>query len=154
MPTLKQLTCQIELTESNRPLPEFGTTYSDGFVQTFVALPTTSSTPFSIHLTSKGYIAPGLAMFVYMDGVYQCNRNQQGLKLPTDTAKPGASEIDFRVRQKETKLDDGSYLGKEWRFEKLNIGISAHFPDLRFLAEVNPSAWRFSATCGAYTGQI
>ena len=121
MPVLKQLTCHVEWTGSNLPLQEFGTAYSDGFVHTYVPIPSVS-TAFSIHLTSKGYIAPGLAMFVYMDGAYQCNRNQHGLKLPSETLNGSACEIDFRVRQKEQKTDDGTWLGEEWRFEKLDTG--------------------------------
>ena len=125
MPTLKQLTCKIEWTGCATALREYGTAYKDGFVQTYVTVPTISgSSPFAIHLTSKGYIAPGLAMFVYMDGVYQCNRNQQGLKMPGEVGtKPGVrTEIDFLVRQKESKISNGMYLGKEWRFEKIKIG--------------------------------
>ncbi|KAI9852614.1 MAG: hypothetical protein M1838_000062 [Thelocarpon superellum] len=119
MPTLKQLTCQIEWSRSDVPLREYGTVYSDGFVQTFVTVPPIS-TPFSVHLTSKGYIAPGLAMFVYMDGVYQCNRNIYGLETPESTSDPTDCEIDFRVRQREQKLPNGSWYGKEWSFAKLS----------------------------------
>ena len=121
MPVLKQLTCQIKWTGSDVALHEYGTSYADGFVQTFVPIPSIS-TCFAIHLKSSGYIAPGLAMFVYMDGVYQCNRNQHGLKLPHEATKPKAFEIDFRVRQKEQRLPDGTWLGQDWRFEKLNAG--------------------------------
>lgn len=121
MPTLKQLTCTIEWAGSQIALKEYSTAYSDGFVQTYVAIPPVSTT-FSVHLRSNGYIAPGLAMFVYMDGKYQCNRNRRNLKVPDGTMSRRHTEIDFRVRQKEEKLEDGSYLGKEWRFEKLSIG--------------------------------
>jgi len=121
MPTLKQLTCTIERAGSQIALKEYSTAYSDGFVQTYVAIPPVSTT-FSVHLRSNGYIAPGLAMFVYMDGKYQCNRNRRNLKVPDGTMSRRHTEIDFRVRQKEEKLEDGSYLGKEWRFEKLSIG--------------------------------
>jgi len=121
MPTLKQLTCTIEWAGSQVALKEYSTAYSDGFVQTYVAIPPASTT-FSVHLKSNGYIAPGLAMFVYMDGKYQCNRNRRNLRVPDGTMSRRLTEIDFRVRQKEEKLEDGSYLGKEWRFEKLNTG--------------------------------
>lgn len=121
MPTLKQLTCTVEWAGSQVALKEYSTAYSDGFVQTYVAIPPVSTT-FNVHLKSNGYIAPGLAMFVYMDGKYQCNRNRRNLKVPDGTMSRRHTEIDFRVRQKEEKLEDGSYLGKEWRFEKLNIG--------------------------------
>ncbi|KAI9876304.1 MAG: hypothetical protein M1830_006809 [Pleopsidium flavum] len=120
MPVLKHLTCNIEWAGSEVALKEYNTAYSDGFVQTYVAIPPIS-TAFSVHLKSNGYIAPGLAMFVYMDGVYQCNRNRRNLKVPDGTMSRRYTEVDFRVRQKEEKLEDGSFLGKEWRFEKLNI---------------------------------
>ena len=64
MPTLKQLTCNVEWTGSSLPLQEYHTIYADGYVETFIAVPATPTT-FSIHLRSHGYIAPGLAMFVY-----------------------------------------------------------------------------------------
>lgn len=124
MPTLKHLTCHVEWSSSNIPLEEYNTTYTDGYVSTYIAIPSTP-TPFSIHLTSHGYIAPGLAMFVYMDGVYQVNRNRRNLKIPGEGTKRSHTEVDFRVRQKEELLWDGSFEGKEWRFEKANIGKSA-----------------------------
>ncbi|KAI9843230.1 MAG: hypothetical protein M1837_006519 [Sclerophora amabilis] len=120
MPTLKQLTCAIESGASQTPLKEYATTYSDGFVQTHVATPSATTT-FSIHLTSKGYIAPGLAVFVYMDGLYQCNRNRHGLKMPAEAKKMNETEVNIRLRQKEERTEDGLWLGKEWRFERLNI---------------------------------
>jgi len=56
MPTLKQLTCTVEWTGSNVPLQEFQPIYGDGYVHTFIAVPPIQ-TPFSVHLTSHGYIA-------------------------------------------------------------------------------------------------
>ena len=119
MPSLKDLNCVIELSESQQALQEFGTTYGDGFVETFIPVPSKLQT-FSIHLTSNKFIAPGVAIFVYVDGVYQCNRNRQDLKLrkPSDSR----SLVDFRVRQKEERQDDGSMVAREWAFDKLNIG--------------------------------
>ncbi|EFE34654.1 uncharacterized protein ARB_06417 [Trichophyton benhamiae CBS 112371] len=80
MPTLKQLTCHIEWANCSIPFKEYGVTYRDGSVECLIPVQP-ASTPFSIRLTSSGYIAPGLAMFVYMDGVYQCNRNRDDLIL-------------------------------------------------------------------------
>ena len=40
-------------------------------------------------------------------------------------------EVDFRVRQKEELLWDGSFEGKEWRFERVNIGKSAYSSGVR-----------------------
>ena len=67
MPTLKQLTCNVEWASSRVPLQEYHTIYADGYVETFIAVPSTPA-PFSIHLQSHGYIAPGIAMFVYASG--------------------------------------------------------------------------------------
>lgn len=146
MPTLKQLNCHIEHSHSKVPLPESGTTYGDGIVQTFVAIPTPVSpssipipSPFSIRLQSNGYIAPGLAMFVFIDGVYQCNRNRADLVWdPRDIGarnnnrwmgngseggnRNGVRGVDFRVRQKEEKREDGTWAGRPWRFEEFTTG--------------------------------
>ena len=123
MPNLKQLTCHIERGPSNIPLREYNTGYGDGFVETFVGVPSELE-PFSIHLTSNGFIASGLAMFVYIDGVPQCNRNRRGLVIPNARRERWETEIDFRVRQKEEKLDSGRWIGREWTFAALNIGKS------------------------------
>lgn len=129
MPTLKQLTCAVEWAGSNLALEEYQTTYADGYVETYIAVPSTP-TPFSVHLKSNGYIAPGLAMFVYMDGVYQCNRNRHNLSIPDENTRRRQTEIDFRVRQKEEMLADGTFQGLQWKFEKVEIGM---FPLLLLL---------------------
>ncbi|KLJ11565.1 hypothetical protein EMPG_09667 [Blastomyces silverae] len=139
MPTLKQLSCQIEWAGSNVPFKEYGTTYGDGFVECYIAIPN-SSTPFSINLRSSGYIAPGLAMFVFMDGVYQCNRNRDDLRpMPRspETIKK-FRDISFRVRQREERFPDGRWIGRPWRFERFqlvkfsgnNDDIAKHFERL------------------------
>jgi hypothetical protein len=117
MPTLKDLTCAIELSESQRKLQEFGTTYGDGSVETFVPVPSKPQS-FSIHLTSDRFIAPGISMYVFVDGVYQCNRNRQELKLKKGSDRHPV--VDFRVRQKEEKQKDGSMIARPWKFEKLD----------------------------------
>jgi hypothetical protein len=117
MPSLKDLTCSIELPDSEQILQEFGTIYGDAFVETFVGVPR-SSKPFTIHLTSEKFIAHGIALFVYIDGVYQCNRNKQ--KLETRKRSENRSLVDFRVRQKEEAQKDGSMIAREWTFQKLN----------------------------------
>lgn len=121
MPTLKQLTCNVEWEGTGVPLQEFRTTYADGYVETYIPVPSIP-TPFSVHLRSHGYIAPGLAMHVFMDGVYQCNRFRQNLRIPDDQTKPRQTEVDFHVRQKEELLWNGEFEGKSWRFEKVKIG--------------------------------
>lgn len=117
MPSLKDLTCSIELSDKQTPLQEFGTIYGDGFVETFIPVPSERRF-FSIHLSSNKFIAPGIAMYVFIDGIYQCNRNRQDLELRKP--KHGQSLVDFRVRQKEERQRDGSMIAREWTFEKLN----------------------------------
>jgi hypothetical protein len=121
MPTLKQITCSLELGTNGPSLKEYGARYSDGLVETFVAVPDTKI-PFSIRLKSKGYIAPGLAAFIFVDGQYHSNRNRIGLKMPGEGVGPRESEIDFTLRQKEEKTASGRFVGREWSFAELNIG--------------------------------
>ncbi|PGH13145.1 hypothetical protein AJ79_03852 [Helicocarpus griseus UAMH5409] len=122
MPTLKQLTCQIEWANSNVPFKEYDVKYKDGVVESYIAIPD-SSAPFSISLKSTGYIAPGLAMFVFMDGIYQCNRNRDDLRpiYRSPEASRKFRDISFRVRQKEERLPDGGWIGRPWRFEPFQL---------------------------------
>ncbi|GAD92641.1 hypothetical protein CPC735_039440 [Paecilomyces variotii No. 5] len=137
MPTLKQLTCHVEWTPSDTPFREYGIGYGDGVVESYIAIPA-GSTPFSINLRSDGFIAPGLAMFVFVDGVYQCNRYRGDLQNSNKVTMGCLSDtVDFRVRQKEEHLPDGGWIGRPWRFEPLNIGpssndvsLSSHFKHL------------------------
>ena len=120
----RALDCHVEwIGSSNLALQEYNTCYADGYVETYLAVPS-SPTPFAIHLTSRGYIAPGLAMFVYIDGVYQCNRNRHNLLIPALGTKQKETEIDFHVRQKEERKGDEAFHGKAWKFEKATPGKS------------------------------
>lgn len=101
-------------------MQEHNTIYADGYVETYIAVPS-SPTPFSIRLQSQGFIAPGLAMFVFIDGLYQCNRNRTNLKIPNGSN--AQTEIDFVVRQREEAMPDGTFRGKLWRFGDLNAGL-------------------------------
>lgn len=121
MPPLKQLKCEIEWGNTKVPFPEYGTTYGDGIVETYIAIPDHPQ-PFALHLTSKSYIAEGLAMMVFVDGDYQCNRNRLDLKRPKPGMSQKLTEVEFRLRQKEKPFGDGSYLGRGWRFDRHNIG--------------------------------
>jgi hypothetical protein len=121
MPRLRQITCQVEWPETGLKFEEYGTVYGDGLVETFIAVPDKPQ-PFSIHLTSKGYIAEGLAMLVYMDGEYQCNRNRLHLKPPKKAQARDWTDMDFRLRQKEKAIGGGTFIGREWRFDSHNIG--------------------------------
>ncbi|KAL8795585.1 MAG: hypothetical protein Q9195_002006 [Heterodermia aff. obscurata] len=60
-------------------------------------------------------------MFVYMDGEYQCNRNRQDLEIPDEILSPRSAEVDFRVRQKEERQADGTFIGNQWKFRELEI---------------------------------
>ena len=117
MPFLGDLKCSIELSDYQEPLQELGTVYGDGFVETFVPVPRKQQT-FTVHLSSRNFIAPGIAMYVFIDGIYQCNRNRQNIKLrrPPDRH----SLFDFKVGQKEERQKDGSMIAREWTFEKLD----------------------------------
>ena len=127
MPTLRQIECSIELGASNTRLKEYGARYSDGHVEAFIAVPDTD-TPFTIHIKTNGYIAPGISFFVFMDGIYQCNRNKVGFKLPGDGIGPHEYETEFRLRQKEEKTKLGGFVAREWSFAKLDTGeCSLHF---------------------------
>lgn len=121
MPKLKQITCSVELGLSRTKLKEYGARYSDGVVETFIAVPDTT-VPFCLHLQTEGYISPGLAVFVFMDGKYQCNRNRLGAHLPGDGVPPSKYEWEFCLRQKEEKTAEGRFVGREWTFTKLDIG--------------------------------
>lgn len=123
MPTLKNLNCSIELSNPDQTLPEYGTSYGDGVVETFVAVPS-NPRKFAVRLKSTGYIAEGLAMYVFIDGVYQCNRNRQDLedRLSKGKKPDRRSLVDFVVRQKEERQKNGEMVARSWNFEKLNIG--------------------------------
>ena len=62
-------------------------------------------------------------MFVYIDGEYQCNRNRHSLKVPAKAVSRRQTEVSFRVRQKEERRWDGTFEGKQWRFERVKIGM-------------------------------
>lgn len=124
MPRLRQLTCTVEHHGSNIPFREYGTAYGDGVVETYIAVPPSSSRSrrFNIHLTSNGFDAPNVAMFVWIDGVYQCNRSRQVL-VARDKDGRKQKELDLRVRQKEEIQMNGQLIGRDWAFERINTGV-------------------------------
>ncbi|KAI1626499.1 hypothetical protein EDD37DRAFT_350711 [Exophiala viscosa] len=136
MPTLKDLVCHVEWADTGSPFPEYGTIYGDGLVETFIAIPNHPQA-FTVRLTSRRFIFEGLAMIIFIDGNYQCNRNRCNLRPPQKDQPKNRTEIDFTVRQKEKPLGDGTYMGREWRFDDYNIvsqlpeGVSqSHFDEL------------------------
>lgn len=123
MPTLKDLVCVVQWANTGSPFPEYGTQYGDGVVETYIAIPAHPQA-FTVRLTSRKFIAEGLAMVVFIDGNYQCNRNRVNLQPWRRGASRSKTEIDFTVRQKEKPLGDGTYMGRDWRFDDHNIGKS------------------------------
>ncbi|KAF2739275.1 hypothetical protein EJ04DRAFT_609381 [Polyplosphaeria fusca] len=122
MPSLSNIHCFVELPGLKQRLKEFGTSYGDGIVETFVAVPAEPQN-FMIHLKSSSFIASGLAVFVYIDGKYQCNRNRVDLVAPSSAGQKldKHSLVDFRLRKKEERQAGGGLIAREWTFEKLNI---------------------------------
>jgi hypothetical protein len=126
MPVLKQISCSIEIGSGAKgiPLKDYAARYGDGIVESFVAVPKVKM-PFSIRVVSRGYIAPGLAAFVYIDGECHANRNRLGLPMPGEFKDPRACEIDFTFRQKEEKLPGGEFVARDWSFAELNTSECA-----------------------------
>lgn len=123
MPSLKQISCCIQWVDTAAPFQEYGTQYGDGVVESFIVVPAQPQ-GFCIRLTSRGYISEGLAMVVFVDGNYQCNRLRLNL-LPSKKGRPAnRTEVDFLLRQQEKPQGDGIYLGRAWRFDNHNIGMS------------------------------
>ncbi|OQV01619.1 hypothetical protein CLAIMM_06944 isoform 1 [Cladophialophora immunda] len=120
MPTLKDLVCHVQWADTGSAFPEYGTVYGDGVVETYIAIPSHPQA-FTIRLTSRKFIYRGLAMVVFIDGNYQCNRNRVNLQPAKDDVPEIRTNIDFLVRQKEKPLGDGTYMGREWRFDDCNL---------------------------------
>ncbi|KAK4560879.1 hypothetical protein LTR86_005459 [Recurvomyces mirabilis] len=128
MPTLNQIQCSIELGTDNIKLKEYGTKYTDSAVETFIPVPN-AKVAFTVHVEQQKYLAPGLAAFVFVDGVYYANRNKMGLKVPGAGISKSETVAEFRFRQKEEKDTDGQFIGREWHFADLktaNADKAAH----------------------------
>ena len=128
MPRLKDITCEVQYADADSPFKEYMTQYRDAYVQTFIAVPE-NPLPFVIRLKSHSFIASGLAMFVYIDGNYHCNRNRTNLRQVKPGEDTRKERIDFLVRQKESKNheDDESFVGRQWQFNPCNIS-EIHVP--------------------------
>jgi len=122
MPQLRQLSCCIQWADTSAPFQEHGTAYGDGVVESFIIV-SNKPTGFTIRLTSRGFIYEGLAMVVFIDGNYQCNRSRVNLKPPKKNRPAHRTEIDFLLRQKEKSHGDGIYMGRQWRFDNHNVGV-------------------------------
>ena len=121
MPKLGQLACTIEYANTKIPFKEYMTNYGDGWVETYIPVPDHPQ-EFAINLKSHGFIAEGLSMIVYADGVYQCNRNRIHLRQPKRGQNINRTEVDFRVRQKEQKIENNLFIGRQWQFDHCNMG--------------------------------
>ena len=121
MPILKDLACHVQWAETGSAFPEYGTIYGDGIVETYIAIPSHPQV-FTIRLSSRKFISEGLAMIIFIDGRYQCNRNRVNLEPAKKDLPENRSRVDFLVRQKEKPLGDGTYMGREWRFDDTNLG--------------------------------
>ena len=126
MPTLKDLVCHVQWATTGFPFPEYGTQYGDGVVETYIAIPSHPQA-FTIRLTSRNFIFEGLSMIVFIDGNYQCNRNRVNLQPYKKDLPRNRTEINFTVRQKEKPVGEGTYMGREWRFDDYNIGMYLWF---------------------------
>lgn len=156
MPSLKQLICQVEWALSEVPFDEYAITYWDGIVQCYIPAPS-NPTPFSIRVQSEGFIAPGLAVIVFIDGVYQCNRNRCGLVDPHTTSGFNRADskcsVEFRLRQQEQCLPSGKWLSREWCFQSQSEGkysssgsLSRYVTILHYARLTNSSSRQFHFT--------
>lgn len=125
MPELNQISCHLEFGDTDVKAKGYGIQYTDKHVSCYVAIPSEPLT-FSIVLDSHGYLAPGLAAFVYIDGLYQCNRHRVGLVAPARDVSQDQYQVHFRFRQKEERLSNGTMIGRDWSFSKLNVGLCMH----------------------------
>jgi hypothetical protein len=114
MVTLNNLECSIYIEDSSIKLTEYNQRYADGAVKLYVAAPAIDAA-FRIRIIANGYVAQGVAAFVYIDGRYQCNRNCM-------TPVTGDGKIELNLRQKEEKTAQGHFIGRDWRFTSLGKG--------------------------------
>jgi hypothetical protein len=117
MPALGHLECHLELEPGGIQFDEYRIQYSNSAVKSYVVVPGHSST-FSIVLNVEGYIAPGLSVYVFMDGVFQVSKNKA---TGGRNAKKG---IQLRFSQREQHITNERVIARDWRFEKFNVGMS------------------------------
>lgn len=111
----------VENATTATPFPEHGTQYHDGVVEAFLEVPG-RTTDFAIRLQLDEHVAPGLQVFVFIDGVYQCNRIVRGLLPPDDPSAAVNYQVDVKMRQMETEIDHGLFLGNRWSVGRLRSG--------------------------------
>ncbi|KAF4552295.1 Protein phosphatase PP2A regulatory subunit B [Elsinoe fawcettii] len=135
MPELSGIKCTVELGANNQVLDEFHTTYGNQRVGCYLCVPDNDQ-PFSIHVTTTSFVHTGIAVFAFMDGQYQANRNKTGIPSTiagTDVDRKG--QVDIRLRQKEEADASGKFIiGREWRFSTLKTA-----PDGDNIPHLDPS---------------
>lgn len=123
MPTLKDLTCSVEIGKYDQKLTEFQLQYEDAFAVCHIVVPEEPTT-FSIHLTSQGFIAESILAMIWIDGVYQCNKLHTNLRPPTPE-DPRGKQLNLRMRQMIRPTgEDGVFTGSQWVFDRVQIGNS------------------------------
>jgi hypothetical protein len=117
MPTLNHITCTVQLANAlDDSVPEYATAYGNGIVSAYIAVPQ-HRTWFEIHLESDGYVAPGLAAFVYVDGTYVGNKNTVSLSQTEE------HQLQLVFDGFEELSDDGGNVTRRgWWFEEFIVG--------------------------------
>ena len=115
MPSLGFLSCHIILANRNHPFAEYGTSYFDSAVETYIVVPL-NRLQFLISLKADGYIAPGLAALIFIDGKYQANRNQRGFLASSKT------KFNLLFTGGEHHEADGTFVKTAWWFDNVNFG--------------------------------
>lgn len=126
MPKLNGFESYIKLAGSGLRLKEYDTFWASNVVECFVAIPNQRAA-FAIYLSCNAYFSPGIAAYIFIDGVYQCNRMRR--LLPPVTKPDGTvenSQVDLTFKAKEHYLDGQRQISHPWSFEKLNIGVLTH----------------------------
>ncbi|GAM84193.1 hypothetical protein ANO11243_021860 [Dothideomycetidae sp. 11243] len=128
MPDLNCMRCTIEIGPNHEAVQELGVSYSNQRVQCYVGVPNTD-VAFCIRFETSSYISPGLAVFVFIDGQYQANRNFTRPPLQLVSSSTVNHKIDECIRQKEefrTKSD--LMIGRAWHFSKIKTFTSGDVP--------------------------
>ena len=115
MPSLGSLSCHVILANRNHTFREYGTTYYDSAVETYIAVPS-NRMQFHVSLKADGYIAPGLAALVFIDGKYQTNRNQRGFLATSKT------KFKLLFTGGEHFEVDEAFVKTAWWFDNVNFG--------------------------------
>jgi hypothetical protein len=120
MPSLGSLSCQIIVANGSHSFREYGTTYHNSAVETYIVIPS-RRLPFHISLKADAYIAPGLAAFIFIDGKYQANRNQRGFTAMSKT------KFNLLFTGGEHSEANETFKKTDWWFDDVNFGMLFRF---------------------------